>query len=270
MKRKIVEKFTNCIIAVFYKNWFNPLFTLFFNFRFLPFHQACRFPIYFYGRPQLLGAGSGIVRIDEGVVIKSGMIKINRKNESSAHSGGQTEIIFKGKSIVFKGEAEIGCGCRILSYGQSEIIFGAHFKMNNNNLIGSCGHLEFGDNVVLGHQNQIFDTNFHFVYYSDTKTVANNSAPIFISNNCWITNRCTVLKGSHLPAYSVVGAGSTINKNYSSEPEGTCFIGTPAKPKIRNYYRIRNKSVESKMYKFFKDNDTDVYFGEISKDAFNI
>lgn len=269
-RRKLEEKVTDYVISIWFKNWFNPIFTLFFNFRFLPFKQACHLPIFFYGRPKLLGAGNGIISIDKNVRIKSGMIKINQSNEFPCHSGGQTEILFKGKSIMFKGNATIGCGCRLLSYGQSQIIFGKNFKMSNQNSIGSCNYISFGDCVSIGQQNQIFDTNFHFVYRADSKSVAKNSAPIVIANNSWITNRCTIFKGTHMPAYSVLGASSMINRDYSSEPEGTCFMGSPAKPKIRDYYRIRKKSVESKMYKFFEHNNTDIYTGEISSDAFDL
>lgn len=240
------------------KNKFNLLFTLYFNIRFLPWKQAKHLPLYFYGHPKLLAAGNGRIIIDNKKIYK-GMVKINQTTETPCHSNGQTEILFKGKTIVFKGKADIRCGCRILTWGNSELIFGNNFFSGNQVSICCSKNIIFGDNVNIGHQNQIFDTSFHFIYLADTKEVYNNSAPVIIGHNSWITNRCSILKGTRLPAYSVLAAGSTANKDYSEESEGTLFVGVPAKPKKKGYYRIRKLSEENKLSVFFHNNSETKY-----------
>ena len=234
------------------KNKFNPLFTVFFNLRFLPWNQAKHLPIFFYGHPKLLAAGKGRIIIDNRIIYR-GMIKINKSSETPCPTNGHTELILKGKSIIFKGKAEILCGCRILTWGNSELVFGDNFYSGNQVCICCNTKVVFEDNINIGHQSQIFDTNFHYLYQAETKEVYNNSAPIVIGHNTWISNRCSIMKGTILPPYSVLAAGSTINKDYSEEAEGTLFVGVPAKPKRKGYYRIRNISEEQKLALYFRD-----------------
>ena len=50
---------------------------------------------------------------------------------------------------------------------------------------------------------------------------------IIIGKNCWITSRCTILKGVNLPNGTIVGACSLVNKKF--EKENTLIAGTPAR-----------------------------------------
>ena len=50
---------------------------------------------------------------------------------------------------------------------------------------------------------------------------------IIIGKNCWITSRCTILKGVTLPNGTIVGACSLVNKKF--EKENTLIAGIPAR-----------------------------------------
>lgn len=109
---KILDRF----ILFISRHWFNPFFTLWFNFRFLPFKQAIHLPILVWGMPKIINLNSNFEIIIDCEKITRGQIKINRTGEYPSHSGGHTEFVLSGKRIIFKGNAFIGCGTRILSY----------------------------------------------------------------------------------------------------------------------------------------------------------
>lgn len=264
-------KFFDRIVLLFSKHWFNPLFTLWFNFRFLPFKQAIHLPILVWGRPKIINLNPDFEIIFECEEIKRGLVKMNRTGEYPSHSGGHTEFILCGKRIVFKGRAFIGCGTRIISYLNSTIMIGNHAVISQKDTIISCEKLVLGDFVTMGSKVQIMDSSMHFVYLADERKVQKLSSPVIIGHNTWLANGVSVYKGTILPPYSTVAGGSMVNRDYSKEPEGTCFVGSPAKPKIRNFYRIRKSSEEMMLYSYFLEHDTDTFYydEEPSAEIFN-
>jgi acetyltransferase-like isoleucine patch superfamily enzyme len=234
-------------IILFSKNWINPFLTFYINFAFLPLRQAIKFPIWIYSKTKFLDL-KGIFIIDTDKIY-NGMITIGKTNDAAA-SGEGTEIL-NGFKIIFKGKARIGCGCRILVFSKGELIIGDNFIMNNQNIIVCCNHLEIGNTVIMGHQNQISDTNSHYMYDFKNKTAKNNNDPIFIGNYCWIGNRISIMKGTTIPDYTIVGSNSLLNKKYII-PEGTVLAGIPAKEIASGYAPIWNWAVERKLSEYFK------------------
>ena len=237
-------------IELFSKNWLNIAQTLFINFYFLPFKQAIKLPIWIYGNVRFIKL-NGIIKI-ETEKISTKMIVINRTNESPCNSNGNTEIILNSGKLIFKGKAQIGCGCRILIYNNGEISLGEHFRMNNQNTLSSCSRLTLEKMVVLGHQNQIYDTDFHFIGTKEGD-VYNPTRPVTLGAYTFIGNRVTITKGVTLPPYTIVSANSLVNKTLPIE-EGTIIGGIPAKPLTKNFYRIRNVKTEAYLYNYFKKN----------------
>ena len=92
--------------------------------------------------------------------------------------------------------------------------------------------------------------------------------PIYIGNNCWLANRVSVMKGTVLPDYSILAAGSMLNRDYSSVSEkGNFFSGTPAVLKGGGVYRVFNENLEKKIKDFFSMED----YGHIAiEDNFDI
>lgn len=255
--KKIVKLFSiRLYVELLSKNWFNPFQTLFLNFYFLPFKQAIHLPIWIFGNIKIIKLNGKIV-IDSARVT-SGMIRINQTTESPCNSGSDTELVLSNGTLIFKGNANIGCGCRILIYCDGKIILGNNFKMNNQNTLASCNHLEFDEMVVLGHQNQIYDTDFHF-FISKQNYVKNNSKAVFIGNHTFIANRVTILKGVQLPSYTTISSNSLVNKTLDIEP-GTMIGGIPAKLLIAGYYRIRNTKIEAMLYNYFQKNPNEKDF----------
>lgn len=252
-------KLFDYFILLFSKHWFNPFLTFWFNFRFFPLKQAVHLPILVWGMPRIITISNDFKMILDCDKIKRGLIKINRSRAFPCHSGGHTELLLCG-CIKFKGSVFIGCGTRLSSYANSMITIGNGVSIGQQNIIVSCEKIVLEDFVRIGSKVQIMDSSMHFVYYSDERKVDKVSSPIIIGHNSWIANGASIYKGSILPAYSTVAGGSMINRDFSQEEEGTCFVGIPAKPKIKNFYRIQNIDEEMKLIEYFSKHNQDSYY----------
>lgn len=244
---------TSFWISLLSKNHLNILLTLWFNFHFLPFRQAIKLPVFLYGKVKFIKA-DGSVAVNGP--IKRGMITINKMNTSSCFSGGNTEIILqKDGKIIFNGPAIVGCGCR-LDINIGTFVLGRNTVINNQNNIGCFNYIEIGDNTRFGHQNQIFDTNFHHIVDLTKKVVKKSNAPIIIGKSCFIANRVSIMPNIKLPDYTIISSNSLINKNVATD-RYQIIGGIPAKLIKENMTRVWNKATEARLHLFFKKEGCD-------------
>lgn len=99
----------------------------------------------------------------------------------------------------------------------------------SNSTIVCWNDIYIGKDVFIGGDCRIYDTDFHPIKFNDR--VLNNvnkikTKPIIIEDGCFIGAGCIILKGVHIGARSVIGAGSVITK---SIPSGEVWAGNPAK-----------------------------------------
>lgn len=92
-----------------------------------------------------------------------------------------------------------------------------------------------GDNVKIGGNVVVYDTDFHSLDSSDRLVKQNdglntNRAQVIISDNVFIGAHTTVLKGVVIGENSIIGACSVVTKNV---PPNEIWAGNPAK-KLRN------------------------------------
>lgn len=62
---------------------------------------------------------------------------------------------------------------------------------------------------------------------SETKIPISEPQDVIIGEHCWITSRCTILKGVTLPNNTIVASNSLVNKKFNEE--NTLLAGCPAK-----------------------------------------
>jgi len=92
-------------------------------------------------------------------------------------------------------------------------------------------HIVIGDNVRIGGNTVIYDTDFHSLR-ADIRTTAvedpayTRHAPVRIEENAFIGAHSTILKGVTIGKNSIVGAGSVVSK---SIPANQIWAGNPAK-----------------------------------------
>ena len=113
---------------------------------------------------------------------------------------------------IIKGLENISVGNNVF-IGNHSILFGS-----GKTIIGS--EVMFGPHVVVVSGNHTFDGE-SFRYGKEDTGV------IIIENGTWIGANSTIVSGTHLPKFSVLGANSFACEKYDEEK--SLFAGSPAK-----------------------------------------
>jgi acetyltransferase-like isoleucine patch superfamily enzyme len=101
------------------------------------------------------------------------------------------------------------------------LIINAHAAVLNRNLIDCTDSITIGEfSLVAGWWHQLLTHSI------DLRTSNQSAAPITIGRYCFIGTGAILLKGSRLPDYSVLAAGSVLHKAHQ-EP-GWLYSGCPA------------------------------------------
>lgn len=239
-----------------FNNWFNPFLSFWINFRSLPLKQAMKFPIWVFGRPRLYCLSGRIIINDE---VKSGMIKFNIVNSGApGNMTGQSELLNLG-IIEFNGSCKFGTGNKIIvSYGK-KLQFGKNCRIMNNCTIAVHERICIGQDTIIAHSCQILDTNFHFTADLEKKRIGKRTKPVIIGEYCWICNSSSIMPGSVIPNYAIIGSQSMVNKDFSNYSQGCIIAGTPAKLIREGIVRVFNPSIENKIWAFWKNNNLDYF-----------
>ena len=87
--------------------------------------------------------------------------------------------------------------------------------------------ITIGNNVLLGVNCSVYDSDFHPVdYLARRNHEPDTSAPVTIEDDVWLAANCMVLKGVTVGARSVLAAGSIVTKDI---PPDSLAGGVPAK-----------------------------------------
>lgn len=185
--------------------------TIYFNFRYLPWRQAIRFPFWISSRTYLREVKGDITIKGD---IHTGMIRIGY-GDIGIFDNKRSRTIWKvsGK-VVFEGKAEIGHGSKI-SVGDSGLLqFGKNFSLTAESSIIAYKKVVFGDDCLLSWDILIMDTDFHPITNAQSE-IQNPPSEIIIGNAVWIGCRSLVLKGSVIPDGCIIAANSLITKKLS-------------------------------------------------------
>lgn len=228
-----------CMMKKFFRNLWclrNLPTTLFFNFYYLPLKQAIHLPILLY-KPKLLKCG-GKVKIDTADV-HFGMIILGKFNCSLYPNSG-ISIENNGGTLIFKGKALIGNNSFISISSRGVLVVGDSFECNASFKLACHNKITFENNVSFGWDCLVVDSDFHRLTMrnSEASQLMHSYGEVFIGHDSWIATNSIVLKNSSLPMFSVVGAGSLLNKSYSTPY--TLWAGIPASAKKNGVYRDRD------------------------------
>lgn len=221
-------------------NWWK---TFWINFKMLPFRQACKFPIYVYGKAQFRNL-SGKIIIDAKDVY-SGMIKIGKKDYYVATAVQKCVWNVSG-TILFHGSVHFMQGSYVLVAPNATLeITGNHGLCGSNIRICCFDHISIGQNVELTWDIQLMDSSFHYVELLNKEGLVKPlTAPIHIGDYVWVGNRTTIAKGSVIPSHTVVASNSVVNKDFSDIEPDSLLAGMPATVKATGYHRIFDKKQE--------------------------
>ena len=103
----------------------------------------------------------------------------------------------------------------------SHFIMRQHSSMTGHHYIDCCGGVIIEEfSILAGMGTQIFTHGINI------KTNTQEASPVNIGKYCMIGTRSIILKGACLPDYSVLGAGSVLQKPYDTPY--TLYSGVPA------------------------------------------
>ena len=168
-------------------------------------------------------------------------------------------IVFKYRHVVFGANSKINGRIYCVSNSKQGIIIGDNVTINSclkSNPIGgnertilfakgdgkisignNCGisnsaifatkHIKICDNVLIGGNVKIYDTDFHWVDYNKRiNKEGGQSAEILIKDGAFIGAHSIILKGVTIGERSVIGANSVVTKDI---PSDELWAGNPAR-----------------------------------------
>lgn len=222
--------------------------TIFYNWLWFGQKGLRELPIWIYNDVQILTTGE----IEIEGEMHRGMIKMGVWKPKA---NSKTRWINLSK-VIFHGDTIIRGGTTFENGGLVEI--GKNVLLSESSRIMCEQHITFEDNVSVGFETIVMDTDYHYILNVREMSVKNNKTAIHIGAGSWIAGYCKVMKGTILPPCSIVASSSMINTDYSSEPQYTVFAGTPAKPMTTGYRRIFNIEEEWNLNQYFHTHD-DMY-----------
>lgn len=225
-------------------NWIK---TIYFNFKMLPFNQAVKFPVVFFGRVTFKRLGGKITFIGE---IKPGRIGFGQRYEVFTKSRGISEFILDGEIIV-KGKAQIGYDYSIYVAENAKLIFGNMSSVASDSKIICTESIELGDFARIGSECKLIDTNFHELIDTKSNEVFSKSNPIRIGNYNFIGTRVLILSKTQTPDYCTIASMSLCNKDYTSFGPNVLLGGIPCEL-LRTNIKRNWEAEEEMLYDFLK------------------
>ncbi|MEO5788271.1 acyltransferase [Gelidibacter sp.] len=108
----------------------------------------------------------------------------------------------------------------------SSISFGNNVSINNQFTAVSELAIVIHDNVLIGLNCAIYDSNFHDLDKANRKQTDPHPKEVIIEKNVFIGSNVTILKGVTIGENSIVAAGSVVSQSF---PANVVIGGSPAK-----------------------------------------
>lgn len=205
---------------------FNLPKTIYFNIAVFGIKDALRLPVFLFGRVHLEGLHRGCVELQQ---IRTGGVRIGGGwfTELCGYSNRfESFVRIKGKLILGE-DVVFHQGVVISVVKNATLRIGNNVRFNERVTIHSKNSITIGDKCRFGWNVQILDTGFH--YMINKGKLAYRNAPVVMEHNVWVANGVSIMKGTYLPAYTVVASNSLVNKNFGEIGEHCLIGGIPAK-----------------------------------------
>ncbi len=244
--------------------------TLYFNFKVFELRQALRLPVFLYGKVQLEGLHKGCVELSTNS--RMGGVKFGGGWYTEIYGCSnrfKSYLCIKGKMIVGT-DVSINQGA-VFSVNENAVVrIGDRVRISERALLHSKVSITIEDDCLIGWNTQIVDSDFH--YTLNNGKIKHRNSPVYFGKNVWLANSVSIMKGTLLPANSVVASNSLVNKDFSASGERCLFGGTPAKLLKHNVERLLHK--DSEIDKLFNDTTAELTYedikNELEKSKYNL
>ena len=219
--------------------------TIWLNLFCLPFRQGRKFPILlFKAKLRTRNPVGGVKLCVSDDNVKFGMIKlgVNYNKNVFVNTGIRIDLRSSG-GLIFHGSGIMGNGSNIITRHNGIIEFGRNFRISGNFSCCSFERISIGSNLSCSWGVSIYDTDFHETLNPDTGKINAMTRPVSIGNNCWLCQKCTILKGAVISEWATVGALAMVNRDFSEMPAYTVLAGIPAKAVSRKLQRTDQAAI---------------------------
>lgn len=223
------------------------IYSIYFNFKHLPFHQAKHFPIIFFRQAYATVAAGGKIVLNDSAVLQGKKIYIGMHVNDFEYQCEKTHLHIHSGKIELNGQFEARRGCIIDIRGLASI--GDKVRLGPRCRMRIHNKLVIGNDVAISHESQIFDTNFHYIEKVANPQFVPISRPISIGSYVWIGNRTTISPGTILPDFTICASNSLVNKDFSLLPPYSLIGGVPAKFIKEGYTRVWDTKREMEYHK---------------------
>lgn len=194
--------------------------SIYFNFYYLPFRQAIKFPIWVHGSVKIENMGDH--RSIEIYSLKSGAIRLGLSSGSFAiYNKNCWWNISNGAKVIFKEKATLSRGFNLEVSKDAYVEYGKNFSCNVNVVITSAKKIIFGDNCLIGWGVTFMDGDGHKILENSTGIKINRPKEIKIGQGVWIGACVSILKGVEIKDNSIIAYGSIVTKKVG---EDRCII----------------------------------------------
>ncbi|MBQ1688241.1 MAG: acyltransferase, partial [Lachnospiraceae bacterium] len=115
----------------------------------------------------------------------------------------------------------------VVEIKENAILETGYFSANGGSVIIADKHIEFGEDVMIGRNVIIYDSDFHCLLDDEGRAV-NKPQKVKIEDHVWLTTNVMVQKGITIGRDSLVSAYTVVNKEM---PEN-CIIGGKSVGKV--------------------------------------
>lgn len=203
--------------------------TIYFNFKVFPIKIARKLPILISHDVKINNIYRNCIKIDSE--ISTFMIKLNIDEGSKGVNIGYKKCGFldiaNSGTIVFKENATFAKGISMRIDG-GELVVGKNFATNKNCFISCSKSVKIGNDVLLGWNVNVRDSDGHNIYTNVVRDrIINEDKAVEIGDNVWIASHTDILKGVEIPSGCIIGYRSCLTRSIS---ENNCIVaGYPAK-----------------------------------------
>lgn len=228
--------------------------TIYLNFKLFPFSQAVKLPVLIYGDFSCNIHKEGKLQI--GSPVRRGMVRIGASDPFRSY-GEKTFIELIGE-ISFGEGCIIRRGTRIYVAEDASLNLAENSFISDNTVIACKKEISIGKNTIIGNNCNIMDTDFHYVLNKTTGEIPDNTSPVKIGDNNWISGFCTVKKGARTPEGIILaGPYSMIGKNYiGTVAPNSLMAGCPAKVIRENVEPVNDRNLEKKLSEYYSQDNT--------------
>lgn len=111
-----------------------------------------------------------------------------------------------GADLFFNTTLEVKAGATFES---------GYFSANSGSVIIAHSNIIFGEDVMIGRNVIVYDSDFHTIFNSKGEA-CNNPKPVVVEDHVWLTSNIIVQKGVTIRAGSLITAYTTVNKDVPS------------------------------------------------------